>query len=97
MKRDDVIATLQAHEQELRGLGVLRVAVFGSVARGEANPNDVDLVVGFDDVRRHSLVDLERLRNRLSALLGASVDLAVEPLRKARFRSRVEQEMVRAF
>lgn len=97
MTREDVIATLRAHEQALRDLGILRVAVFGSVARGEANPNDVDLVIAFDAARRYSLVDLERVKNRLTTLLGARVDLSVEPLRKERFRARVEQEMVRAF
>jgi uncharacterized protein len=43
-----VIATLRAHERELKELGILRVAVFGSVARGdETSQSDVDLVVAF--------------------------------------------------
>ena len=54
-------------------------------------------MIAFDDARRYSLVDLERVKNRLSTLLGVRVDLSVEPLRKERFRARVEEEMVRAF
>jgi uncharacterized protein len=98
MKRDDVLATLRAHERELKDLGIIRVAVFGSVARGEDTVgSDVDLVVALDDAWGHSLLDEIRLQRHLTDLLGTPVDMAVEPLRKARFRARVEQEQVRAF
>jgi predicted nucleotidyltransferase len=98
MKRDEVIATLRAHERELKDLGVLRVAVFGSVARGDdRGDSDVDLVVAFDEGQRHSLVDVARVHRTLSTLLRAEVDLAVEPLQTARFRAHVEQDLVRAF
>jgi predicted nucleotidyltransferase len=97
VKRDDVIATLRANEAALKELGVRWISVFGSVARGEANPNDVDLVVAFDDAWRYSLVDLERLKTRLSDLLGTAVDLSVEPIQKDRLRERIERELVRAF
>jgi uncharacterized protein len=33
MNRDEVIATLRAHEAELRAAGVERLSLFGSVAR----------------------------------------------------------------
>jgi predicted nucleotidyltransferase len=46
---------LQAHDAELRELGVLHVDVFGSVARGEATAeSDVDLLVDFDEARRYA-------------------------------------------
>ena len=46
MQRDEVLAVLKAHEAELRARGVARVALFGSLARGEARPDsDVDLMV----------------------------------------------------
>ena len=48
MTRDEVIATLRAHELELKGAGIRILAVFGSVARGEAG-HDVDLLAAFDD------------------------------------------------
>ena len=44
-----------------------------------------------------SLIDQERVRNNLEAMLGTEVDLAVEPLRKPRLRQRVEAEAVFAF
>ena len=44
--RDETIQRLLAAEREIRQLGVRRLALFGSVARGEAGSNsDVDLLV----------------------------------------------------
>jgi hypothetical protein len=98
MGRDEVIATLRQPEGELRAQGVVRLGVFGSVARGEANQaSDVDLVIAFDEARDLSLIDQERVRNNLEAMLGTEVDLAVEPLRKPRLRLSVEAEAVFAF
>lgn len=92
--RDDVIARLRAHAPELRAAGILRLRLFGSVARGEA-ANDVDPVADFD--RPLSLIDLVGLENRLSDLLGHKVDLAQERTLKPRVRSNVEREAVLAF
>jgi predicted nucleotidyltransferase len=44
VKRDDAISRLRAHEAELERLGVERLYLFGSTARGEAtDESDVDL------------------------------------------------------
>ena len=58
--RDQVLDTLRAHEQELNRVGIVRLRLFGSVARGE-NGKDVDLVAEFD--RPLSLIDLIGLEN----------------------------------
>lgn len=48
LTRDEAIRRLQDAESEIRALGVERLALFGSVLRGEAGPeSDVDLLVGF--------------------------------------------------
>jgi predicted nucleotidyltransferase len=47
MERDKVIATLRAHEPELRAAGVVRLSLFGSTARNESGAaSDVDLLAG---------------------------------------------------
>ena len=55
MDREQVIATLRAHEPELKAIGVLSASVFGSVARDEAGPEaDVDAaraIEGFAEER----------------------------------------------
>ncbi len=48
LDRDDTVRRLAACEQEVRALGVARLALFGSVLRGEATgESDVDLLVQF--------------------------------------------------
>ena len=96
MKREQVIATLRAHEAELKSAGILRLALFGSVARGQEG-NDVDLLATFDEAQRLSLIDVVGLEQRLEQLLGAQVDLIQEGTLKEGLRERVEQELVRAF
>jgi predicted nucleotidyltransferase len=44
MKRDAAIATLKAHEAELKKLGVEHLYLFGSTARDDAGEaSDIDL------------------------------------------------------
>ena len=54
MQRETVIRILREHEQELKRAGVLRLSLFGSVARGE-DGRDVDLLAEFDSTRSLSL------------------------------------------
>lgn len=98
MKRDEVIATLRAHEPELRAAGVVRLSLFGSAARNEArNDSDIDLLATFDDAQRLSLLDMIGIENRLADLLGHAVDLIEEGTLKPRVQQNVSCEAVRAF
>jgi uncharacterized protein len=96
MDREQVIATLRAHEQELKSAGILRLSLFGSVARGEAG-NDVDLMAEFDASKRLSLLDMVGLENRLADILGVPVDLAPAKMLKEPVRERAAREAVLAF
>jgi uncharacterized protein len=96
--KEQVIATLKAHEQELKEAGIVRVRLFGSVARGDAGEaSDVDLLAEFDKTKPISLISLVRLENRLSDLLGCKVDLAQEGALRARIRANVEREAAVVF
>ena len=83
---DDVIATLRAHEAELRAAGIKHVSLFGSIARGDAGP-DSDVRSGrrTGPGRRAShLIRLVGLEREIGELLGRTVDLLPEPIEKAR-------------
>ena len=80
---EQVIATLRAHEAELRQAGIRRLSLFGSVARGDAQPDsDVDLAAELDPNARIGLLALGALERRLGELVGRKVDLLAEPVEK---------------
>ena len=98
MNREQVLATLRAHEPTLKAAGVVRLSLFGSTARGDRRPDsDIDLLAAFDQTRRISLLDVAGIEIQLSELLGQPVDLIEEGTLKPRVRSAVEAEAVRAF
>ena len=49
LTKEQVVARLAQAREQIQALGVRRLALFGSVVRGEARPDsDVDLLVQFD-------------------------------------------------
>jgi predicted nucleotidyltransferase len=88
--RDDVLRILVAHKDNLtQDYGLLKLGVFGSVARSEAGEgSDIDIVVEtkVPDLLRmvnlkkdleellHSKVDLVRYRARMNGLLKKRID-----------------------
>jgi len=98
MKKDEVIATLRAHEPELRAAGVVRRSLFGSTVRNEARADsDIDLLAAFDEAHGLSLLDMIGIENRLADLLGQAVDLIEEGTLRPRAQQCVSGEVVRAF
>ena len=98
MDKSTVIAKLRQYEPELRAAGIMRLSLFGSVARGEASPeSDLDLMAEFDSAIQFSLLDMVRLENRLADILGVRVDLAPARALKDPIRDRVTREAVLAF
>jgi len=76
--------------------GVESLAVFGSVARGEARTtSDVDLLVRFTG-EPPGMFGFVRLERHLSDLLGRPVDLVMETALKPRLRKRILAEAVAA-
>jgi len=94
MKRNEILKTLRAHRDELRQrFGVKSLAVFGSVARGEARPDsDVDILVEFEG--RATFDRYMGLKFFLEDLLGRRVDLVTRKALKPRLRPYVEQEAI---
>jgi hypothetical protein len=98
MNREQVIATLRAHETELKRAGIVRLSIFGSVARGdESAKSDVDLMAEFEPSRQLSIVDMVGLENRLADILGVHVDLAPAKALKGGIHERATREAVFAF
>lgn len=93
IRADEVLRVLVEHRDDLRCFGVKRLALFGSVARGEAGPeSDVDVLVGFEGPATFDR--FMELKLWLEDLLGRRVDLVTEKALKPRLRARVEREAV---
>ena len=98
MDREQVLAALRGHEQELKSAGILSLSLFGSLARNTATElSDVDLMCDFDRTRRLTLFDVAGLEARLAEILGVSVDLADRRMLKDPVRVRAESEAILAF
>ena len=95
MLRDEVLAKIASHRDALQPFHVKTLAVFGSVARGEAHAeSDVDLLVEFSVPV--GLFEFVRLRRFLEEILGVRVDLVTPGALKPQFRQAVLREAVRA-
>lgn len=94
MPREQVLAVLQKHLEEIRAFGVSSLRLFGSVARGDdVGGSDVDLLVDFATTPTFSRY--MKLRIFLEDLLGTQVDLVTENGLKESVRGYVEQEAIR--
>jgi len=96
MNKEQVLAKLREHEPELKASGIVSLALFGSVARGERG-NDVDLMADFDAAKSLTLFDMVRLERRLAEIDGMPVDLASTKMLKERVKRRASRESVLAF
>jgi uncharacterized protein len=77
---------------------VIRAAVFGSVARDEANDeSDIDVLVDLDPNRHLSVFDLIGIKHHLDDVFGRRVDVVSRRGLKASIRPAVERELVDAF
>jgi len=97
MGSDAAIATLKAHEAELKQLGVQHLYLFGSTARGDArDDSDVDLF--FDHERgKLSLFDLMEVKERAARILGRKTDIMTRRSLHPLIRERVEATALQVF
>jgi predicted nucleotidyltransferase len=92
--REDILSVLDQHRDELRRLGVRRLGLFGSAARGDLTPtSDVDFVVDLEQKTFDCYMDLKSL---LEELLGRRVDLVLTDALKPRLRERILSEALYA-
>jgi uncharacterized protein len=97
-ERERVLRIICAHEAELRALGVSRLWLFGSLARGEAGADsDVDVMIAIPRGRKFSLFDLGEVRVELCELLGRKVDVVIKEDLAPEFHGDISPELVQAF
>jgi hypothetical protein len=98
MTRDAIIETLRARERELRRLGVCHIALFGSVARGDATEtSDIDLLVDLQPDAPIGVFEYVGLTQFIEDLFPVRVDVANHARLKPHVRPSAEREAVYAF
>jgi predicted nucleotidyltransferase len=98
MDKATAIARLKVHEAELRMLGVERLSLFGSTARGEERAeSDIDLAARFAPEAKVGIFQYAKIADRLEQILTTKVDLVAEPARKARMQIAIDRDRVHVF
>lgn len=88
--RNEILPVLEPY-------GVKRIALFGSVVRGEATKkSDIDILVDFEEPRRKplGLFKWGELEEELGKRLGQKVDLVSNAALNKHIRPYVEKDMV---
>ena len=98
MKADEVLATLRQNAENLRDRGVRHAALFGSLARGEADAgSDIDILVELDPQASFDIFRYSDLRLYIGTLFSHPVDVVSREALKPHIRPRVDAEAQYAF
>ena len=97
-ERERVLRLIHAHRAELRALGVSRLWLFGSLARGDAGRrSDVDVLISVAPTRKFSLLDLAEVRAELCELLGRDTDVVIREDALPRLWATIRDDLVEVF
>ena len=92
--REAVLQKLEENRDTIRGFGVKRLGLFGSVARGEATErSDLDFLV---ELEKKSFDVYMDLKDFLEEMFGCKVDLVMKDALKPRLREPILKETVYA-
>jgi predicted nucleotidyltransferase len=98
MDRQDVLATLRRSEPALRARGVRRVALFGSVARGEHRPgSDIDIMIEVEPKAEITVYDYVDLKEYIAGLFDGPVDVVSADALKPHLRPAATADAIYAF
>ena len=97
MKQKEAIGRLQEHEVELKRLGVQRLYLFGSTARGEAREDsDIDLFFDYEKGKL-GLFELMDVKTYAAQILGCKADIMTRDSLHKMLRQKIEASAVRVF
>jgi hypothetical protein len=89
---------LRKNEEELRRKGVVRAAIFGSIARGEnTEHSDVDVMVDLDPERRMGIYGFVGIGCFLEDVFHRRVDVVERKRLRQKLGEAVETEAIFAF
>ena len=97
MTREEAKGRLREHEADLKRLGVEKLHLFGSTARGEASVNsDVDLFFDYPK-GKFGLYELMDVKDYTARILGAKADIVTRDSLHRMLRQEIEASAVRVY
>ena len=79
VKKADIVQFLFDHKESFRkDYGVIKLGLFGSVAKGVENPNDIDLIVEFEPGTKNLFEKKISLRKKIETKFKLPVDILRE-------------------
>ncbi len=97
-ERERVVAQLHELAPRLRARGIRHLSLFGSMARGEAEPgSDIDLLIEIDRESRFGLFDVVDLQDELEAVFGRPTHFAFASAMRPWLRAEILEEAIPIF
>ena len=98
MNSQEALAILRRHERHLRARGIRHAAVFGSVARGDNQPeSDLDIVIDIEPDAHITVFDYVGLKEYIAGLFEGPVDVVSRDGLKPHVRPAVTVNAIYAF
>lgn len=95
MLRDQIVALIKENVHELKRFDVKAIYLFGSVARGEENPqSDIDILVTFNE--KSTFDNYMELKFFLENLFLKKVDLVTEQGLRPELRPFIQKDLIHA-
>ena len=94
----EALQILRDHQTDLNRRGVMHAAIFGSLARGEADvSSDIDILIDLDPDQPMGLISYASLKLYMNDLLGGTADIANRKTLKPFLRDPITQNAIHAF
>ena len=98
MNSSEVLETLRRSETALRARGVRRAALFGSLARGDSQPDsDIDIMIEIDPAAHITVFEYVGLKEYIAGLFDGPVDVVSRDNLKPYVRPAATADAIYAF